>query len=343
MRPWDDGASACIGRAIDAKDLEACASMENIRRWRQLVMEQVDPHGTKRYPDLDALIAEVIGADKALAGEPGECKGPVSVIAFDRQIIKSLAANKSLPERTAYVGPSATDALARYVARQKVDAWEVLTLREWIKGLPKDRAWGIVETESRVEPAAADAKTFIEGEYLGTIHVVSGANQTVLCQRTFAARSSESVKTYFVKDKAVVGLDALLQNDLKKNIGDALETRLVKLQRGDADPGAQVAKFRADLVAPNTKWSCTLNTQVPLLTLCSSDAKSCAALRKRRGDEYSECTKYEQVSCLSFHDKPSNQHTVSCHVSAEACGAARRILLIDVDAGVDEVSRCVQL
>jgi hypothetical protein len=340
MRPWDDGASSCIGRAIDAKDLEACAAMGNVSRWRELVMQQVDPNGTKRYADLDALIAEVLTADKAVGSEAGECTGPVPVIAFDRKIIQSLAANKALPERTTYVGPDATDALARYLAKQKVDAWEVLRLRKWIKELPKDRAWGIVETESRVEPAVADSKTFIEGEYLGTVHVVRGAN--VLCQRMFAARSSESVKTYFIKDKALIKIDDQLQSDLKKNIDDALETRLVKLKRGDGDEIAQVGKFAAELVKPKTKWSCTVKRDAPTVSQCADGPKSCELLRAL-GTDHEACTPYEKVTCLTFREKASKEATLSCHVSAESCATTRRAVLAIPDSPIADVSRCVAL
>ena len=337
MRPWDEGASACMGRAIDAKDLEACASMHNVAMWRDLVMEQVDPNGQKRYPEIDAVIAELVAANKAIATEPGECKGAVPVVAIDRTIIESLALKQPLPEKVQLVGTSFSAALSRYLMKQQVTSREVTELRKWIKELPKDRAWGIVEADARIEPQVKDAKTFTEGEYLGTIHVVDGAKQTALCQRAFSAHSSDSVKTYFIKDRAVLGVDEQLQSDFRMNINKALDERLDKLRKGTPDPTAQIAPFHADLVPAGAKWHCTVNTQVSGLELCGPDLKSCDKLRD--GDEYTDCTPSSNVVCLSFHDVPSDAFKLSCQPTMATCAITRRVMLT-VNPQADQLSAC---
>lgn len=334
MRPWDEGASSCVGRAIDAKDLESCAAMQNVGSWRQLVMQQVDPNGQKRYPEIDALIAELAATTKAFVVDPGECKGPVPVVAIDRAIVDSLATKQALPEKAQVVGEWFTVALSRYLMKQQVTAAEVLQLRKWIAELPKDRVWGIVEADARIEPEVVDGKTFIAGEYLGTIHVVQNASAP--CHRAFQAHSSESVKTFFIKDNAVVGIDDQLQSDFKKNIDAALGERVAKLRKGEPDPSAQIAPFRAELVPAKAKWHCTENTQVRELSYCGPDLKACNRLRD--GDEYTDCAPGESVVCASFHDVPTDSMKLSCHMTMATCAISRRVML--TDGGIDQLSRC---
>src|SRR5262245_7409286 len=91
MRPWRKRTLECLTKAADGAALRACAAHDDFVGWQSVVIRTVDPRGVRRYPDLDAIVAELTSVVGVASAEMQPCTKPLSVVVFEREMAENIA------------------------------------------------------------------------------------------------------------------------------------------------------------------------------------------------------------------------------------------------------------